>query len=122
MDRLSIGFHCFRNSLLLRQSVLPKWILLAIIGSPIVGTVIAEAVRFAVRRRRSRRLFQITLLGVIFGCLPLLVFQFLFVGLSIGSRGTSSFFSLLPLVSYGIYAVLVTSTTYYRLAGIHLRF
>jgi len=102
--------------------ILPKWILLAIIGSPIVGTVIAEAVRFVVRRRRSKRLFQITTLGVIFGCLPLLLIQLLFTGLGFGSGGTRSFFSLLPLISYGIYAVLVTSTTYYRLAGINLRF
>ena len=102
--------------------ILPKWILLAIIGSPIVGSVIAEAVRFAVRRRRSKRLFQITALGVVVGCLPLLFFQLLFVGLSIGSAGVRGAYSLLPLASYGIYAVLVTSTTYYRLAGINLRF
>jgi len=102
--------------------ILPKWILLAIIGSPIVGSVIAEAVRFAVRRRRSKRLFQITALGVVVGCLPLLFFQLLFAGLSIGSAGVRGAYSLLPLASYGIYAVLVTSTTYYRLAGINLRF
>lgn len=102
--------------------ILPKWILLAIIGSPIVGTEIAEAVQFVVRRRRSKRLFQITTLGVVFGCLPPLLFQLLFAGLSLGSGGANSFFSLLPLISYGIYAVLVTSTTYYRLAGINLRF
>jgi len=102
--------------------ILPKWILLAIIGSPIVGSVIAEAVRFVVRRRRSKRLFQVTTLGVVVGCLPLLLFQLLFTGLAIGSRGVSSAFNILPLISYGIYAILVTSTTYYRLAGINLRF
>ena len=102
--------------------ILPRWILLAIIGSPILGSGIAEAVRFVVRRRRSNRLFQITALGVIVGCMPLLLFQFLVSVLSFRSGGgIGNAFSLISLVSYGIYAILVTSTTYYRLAGINLR-
>jgi hypothetical protein len=102
--------------------ILPRWILLAIIGSPIAGTAIAEAVRFAVRRRRSKRLYQVVVIGVILGCLPLLLYQLFISVLSIGSAGASGGFSLFSLLSYGIYAVLVTSTTYYRLSGLHLRF
>jgi hypothetical protein len=102
--------------------ILPRWILFAIIGSPIAGTAIAEAVRFVVRRRRSKRLSQVVVVGVILGCLPLLFYQLFISVLSIRSSGASGAFSLVSLLSYGIYAVLVTSTTYYRLSGLHLRF
>lgn len=102
--------------------VLPRWILLAIIGSPIAGTAIAEAVRFVVRRRRSKRLSMVVVVGVILGCLPLLFYQLFISVLSIASAGTGGAFSLVSLLSYGIYAVLVTSTTYYRLSGLQLRF
>ena len=82
--------------------------------APIAGIVIAEAIRRAVRRRRSKRLFQATAAATAFaGLLP--VFSVLaFTGLSIGFTGL--FFFIWPIV----FTVLVTSTVYYRLAGISL--
>lgn len=80
--------------------------------APIVGMIISEAVRWAVRRRRSRLLFRVTTAAVILGALvPLL-------GMLLGGGGRFGLFSLLwP----GVYLFLVASTAYYRLSGIQIR-
>lgn len=82
--------------------------------APIAGIVIAEVIRFAIRRRRSRRLFKATAAATaIGGLLPILSLLAL-TGLTIGFTGL--FYFIWPVV----YTVLVTSTVYYRLAGIQL--
>ncbi|MFL7891029.1 MAG: B-box zinc finger protein [Anaerolineales bacterium] len=82
--------------------------------APVAGMVIAEAIRFAIRRRRSKRLFQATAVATaVGGILPVLSVLFL-TGFSINLGGL--FFFIWPVV----YTVLVTSTVYYRLAGISL--
>jgi hypothetical protein len=82
--------------------------------APIAGIVIAEAIRRAIRRRRSKRLFQATAAATAFGgILPVLSLLAL-TGLTIGLTGL--FFFIWPVV----YTVIVTSTVYYRLAGISL--
>ena len=101
--------------------IIPRWILLAIFGSPIAGTIIAEAVRLVIRRRRSKKLFLVMALGIIIGCLPRLFSSFQFIGTGIESNLVSGFYNFLPVLTYGIYMVLATSTAYYRLAGINLR-
>jgi hypothetical protein len=88
--------------------------------APVAGGIIAEVIRFVVRRRRSRRLYQIsaaaTALG---GSLRLLVtvLGFLLFLSQGGSGGLGVFF---PLIWQGLYAFVVTSTVYYRLGGIRL--
>jgi B-box zinc finger len=79
------------------------------------GVVIAEIVRFAVRRRRSPRLALWAAIGAILGSLPLILYT-LVVGLLFGSLGGG----LLNLVWLGIYVFTVTSTVYYRLRGIRI--
>ena len=82
--------------------------------APIAGMIIAEAIRFAIRRRRSKRLFQATAVATaVGGILPVLSVLFL-TGFSINLGGL--FYCIWPVV----YTVLVTSTVYYRLAGISL--
>jgi hypothetical protein len=82
--------------------------------APIAGIVIAEAIRFVIRRRRSKRLFQATAAATaIGGLLPILSVVAL-TGLTVGLVGL--FYFIWPIV----YTVLVTSTVYYRLAGIRL--
>lgn len=77
--------------------------------APIAGMIIAEAVRFAVRRRRSKSLFQLSAAGVALGgLLPVIT------GL------TAGFFVIFPYIWPLVYTFLVTSTVYYRLAGIRL--
>jgi hypothetical protein len=87
--------------------------------APIVGVVIAEAVRLVIKRRRGRRLFQLTAAAVVLGSLPLLAIALLNLVFS-GLGGGSSFYAILPLIYRGLYTVMVTSSAYYRLAGISL--
>ena len=87
--------------------------------APIAGVIIAEAVRLAIRRRRSKRLFQVSALAVALGGLPtilrlVIIILSLFSGVSIG------FGFVLPLIWQGVYFFIVTSTVYYRLAGIRI--
>jgi hypothetical protein len=82
---------------------------------PIIGVVVAESIRWAIRRRRSRLLFQVATGSVILGALPLLLIQ-LFSALVFSQGGLG----LLGLIWPAIYAFLVASTTYYRLSGIRI--
>lgn len=82
--------------------------------APIAGVVIAEAVRFVVRRRRSKRLFQATAAATAFGGLLPVLSMLAFSGLTVGFVGLIYF--IWPIV----FTVLVTSTVYYRLAGVSL--
>lgn len=75
--------------------------------APVIGVVIAEAVRLAVRKRRSRRLHILTAIAAAVGCLPRLVISLLFL-------------DIWGLVFALIVLVLVTGTTYQRLSGINL--
>jgi hypothetical protein len=79
--------------------------------APVVGVILAEAVRWVVGRRRSKRLYQVAIAGA----LPLLLMGLipLFFGSGIGS--------LLSLLWPGAYVFLVISTAYYRLSGIQIR-
>jgi hypothetical protein len=86
--------------------------------APIAGMVIAEAARFIVRNRRSKRLFQLIAVAALLGCLPLLLTTALTV-LGFMSRGGLGL--LLGLVWQGLYTFIVTSTVYYRMSGIQMR-
>lgn len=79
----------------------------------IIGVAIAEAVRYAVRRRRSPRLFQIAALGAALGSLPLIVSMLFNLYLGYGL--------LWNLAWQVFYAFTITSTVYYRLRGINIR-
>jgi hypothetical protein len=78
-----------------------------ILLAPFAGGVIAEAARLVTRRRRSKKLFLLAAVAAIAGCLP--------VGLTFLTN-----FILLGFIYQLIYAVLMTSTMYYRLAGIKI--
>jgi MFS family permease len=82
--------------------------------APVAGMIIAEAVRRAIQRRRSKRLFKATAFATAFGGLLPLLSVLALTGLSVGIG--SFFFIIWPLV----FTVLATSTVYYRLAGISL--
>lgn len=77
--------------------------------APLAGMLIAEAIRLATRKRRSKRLFQITAAATAFGgLLPVIM------GLSAG------YLVLFAYLWPAVFTFLVTSTVYYRLAGIRL--
>jgi len=81
--------------------------------APIAGMIVAEAVRFVVRKRRSRKLTILSgvaaALGSTFSILVVLAFY-----------GGFGLFSL-NLLWRGIYAFTVTSTVLYRLGGIRIK-
>lgn len=83
--------------------------------APIIGVIIAEAVRWVIHRRRSRLLFQMAVAGVVLGALPLLLLKVLTLLLA-----GSGAFGLLGLLWPAIYTFLVSSTAYYRLSGIRI--
>ena len=88
--------------------IAPRLGFFVILLAPIAATIIAEAVRLAIRKRRSEGLFRTAAAGALVGSLPGLLGQIL--GLN-----------LLGMLWYGIYALTVTSTVYYRLKGMVFR-
>jgi len=88
-----------------------------ILIAPVAGMIIAEAVRFVVRRRRSKLLPVLaavaTVLGGVFVPLVSLILTFSMIGLQAGG-------SLIGLLWPAVYAVLAASTVYYRLKGIRI--
>lgn len=81
--------------------------------APIVGVVIAEAVRWATRRRRSPRLFRlVTLSAAVGGLVQPLYFVVIML---LGGGG-----NILSLVWQAAFVILMTSSLYYRLTGIQI--
>jgi hypothetical protein len=93
-----------------------------LIVAPVAGGALAEVVRWAVRRRRGRRLGLTAIIGGVFGLLPHLVLPaFLLLGAISNPRaaagiGGAALGALLPVLISG----LMISTLYARLRGIQL--
>jgi hypothetical protein len=90
--------------------------------APIVGGGIAEVIRWAVGRRRSRFLPRWAVIGAVLGMIPTLVVPVIgllavmgsgFEAVSLGGLLITAAFPL-------IYGVLIASALYYRLGGIRL--
>lgn len=82
--------------------------------APVAGVIIAEAVRWAVKRRRSRWLYRAATIAAAAGGvgLPLVSLITMLAG---------GGFGIWQLVWGAAYAILVTSTVFYRLTGIQIR-
>ena len=91
-----------------------------IIIAPVVGMLIAEAVRRILKKRRSKKLFQWITFAAILGSVPILLTSLLGLVFALGGSGNVLFSGLLPLVWRGLYTFLVASTVFYRLSGIRL--
>lgn len=91
-----------------------------ILLAPVAGVIIAEVVRFAIQKRRSKLLYQVATAGTAIGSIfPLLGFLLtLLLVMAQGSIGGLGF--LLPMVWQGLYAFIVISTMYYRLSGVRI--
>jgi len=77
--------------------------------APIAGVAIAEIIRLAVRKRRSKSLYIASAVAVAVGSLiPVLL------------RLPYGFMILLPLIWNGVFTFIATSTVYYRLRGIRM--
>lgn len=82
------------------------WFLLILAG-PVAGMVIAEGVRYVIRRRRAKRLYYTVVAGVVLGALPILLTQLF----------TLNLFGILFQV---IYLAITVPTVYTRLSGIQI--
>lgn len=89
--------------------------------APIVGFIIAEGIRWIVRRRRSKLLYQLSAAGAAVGSLPLLVAAVVNLVFFLSFSKGFSIGYLLPIVWQVLYSFLVTTTSYYRLSGIEIR-
>lgn len=81
--------------------------------SPAIGVGIAEVVRRVIKRRRSKRLFQVIAGAAALGGLVKLIPSLLAL-IFFGS------FDLFGLIWTGVYVVLMVSSLYYRLSGIRI--
>lgn len=92
----------------------------SILLAPAAGMLIAEAVRIAISKRRSKTLNKAVLWGAIIGGSPLIILKLLslLLGLTMGSL---NLFSLLPIIYQIVFIVICSSTAYYRFSGIRLR-
>jgi len=93
---------------------------LGFIFAPIVGGGLAELIRVAIRRRRSRYLPHATIIGGTLGVLshlvpPVLAFSFFGLGeMNVGWFTTIGWEIIFPIA----YGLLMISTLYYKLRGI----
>ena len=83
--------------------------------APAAGAVIAEVVRRVIGRRRNKLLFQLITAAVLVGAVIPHINTIFFIFLS------GNFQFLIRLLWPLVYAVIATSTVYYRLAGIRMR-
>jgi len=82
------------------------WFLIAA-GAPTAAVIIAEGVRAATRRRRSRPLFITVAAGVVLGALPIILVQILS-------------FNVFGILFQAIYLMIAVPVVYSRLSGIQL--
>jgi hypothetical protein len=82
-------------------------IILTLFLAPALGGVIAAAVRLATGRRRSKNMFILAVVAAVVGCIPVVL-------------GLVLVFNIFEFIYLVMYIVLMTSTLYYRLAGIRI--
>lgn len=93
-------------------SIITDWIgFFTFLLAPAVGVGIAEVVRFVLKKRRGKRLFQLVAAGVIVGGLPLILVKAFFL------LGSFSVFRLLDVGYQVLFLVLAVPSAYYRLSG-----
>jgi hypothetical protein len=88
--------------------------------APAAGMLIAEAVRAAVKKRRSKSLSRSVLWGVIIGGSILLLVRLFVIFMNLLGGGFN-LISLLPLVWLVVFVSMCASSAYYRFSGIHLK-
>lgn len=89
--------------------------------APVVGGGLAEVVRWAVGRRRSRYLARWAAVGGVLGILPLIAFPVVGLVMVLGTAQAGLLGGALLAAAFpAIYGVLMISALYYRLQGIRL--
>ena len=90
-----------------------------ILVAPGIGTLIMNAVRMAVNRRRGKALNTAILIGAVLGALPMLIAAILPLLRGSGPLLTGGM-NLLPLIWRVVYAVLVSSSAYAQARGLKI--
>lgn len=96
------------------------WYWIGFVFAPVLGGVLAEAIRVAIGRRRSRRLPFVVVIGGAAGVIPHLIpagigiFSSAYFGATPAWLGSIGLNLILPLA----YGFLMISTLFYRLRGI----
>lgn len=95
----------------------------SLILAPIAGTVIAEVVRFVIRKRRAPGLYLTAAAGTVAGCLPGILAPLLALLFSASSTNplAAAGGAGISLIIRGIFLFLVTGSMYYRLSGTRLK-
>jgi hypothetical protein len=101
--------------------VIPLLSWFTIFVTPIAGVIIAEATRLATRRRRARALFLVIAGAVVLGSLPVLLFNLGLWLAYLSQMGAAGGAPIYQMIWRGVYTMVITSTVYYRLSGIHIR-
>lgn len=87
--------------------------------APVIGVIIAYAIQWVTRYRRSKTLFITATIAVVIGTLPLLgtsIVDALYVAKFMSAANANWW----GLAAHGIYTFMVSSTVYYRIMGIQL--
>jgi hypothetical protein len=97
--------------------IIPVMSYFTILLAPVAGVIISEIIRAITKRRRSKRLSQLATLAAALGSLLTILLYLIIIvpGLSQGGFGY-----LWQLLWQGVYAFTVSSTIYYRMAGIKI--
>ncbi len=88
--------------------------------APLAGVIIADGARMITSRRRSKPLFFTITAGALVGALPVLLWRIISL-LIFAPQFESIFGVLLSSIWHGAYAIMVTSTVYYRISGLTFR-
>lgn len=88
-----------------------------ILIAPVAGMIIAEAVRFVVRRRRSKPIPVLSAAATVIGGLAIPVANLVFALVNHYGDGSNG---LMGLLWPAIYVALAASAVYYRLKGIRI--
>lgn len=97
--------------------IIPSMSFFTIFLAPVAGVIIAEVIRAITKRRRSKRLFQLTTLAAALGSLPIILLYLIMIIPNISQGGIGLLWNLLW---QGVYTFTVTSTVYYRMSGIKI--
>lgn len=92
-----------------------------ILIAPLIGTGIAESVRFATGKRRSKQLYLTTAIAIILGSLPLLVWKLVLLLTVFSQTPEVGIGSLIDIILLGIYLSIATPTAYYRVRGLYFK-
>jgi len=98
--------------------IIPRLGFFVLILAPIAGVIIAESCRFIINKRRSKRLYLTIAITTALGSLLLVLMNLLTF---IVALGHFNFSGLIYLIVQVTYAIMVTSTAYYRLSGVQLK-